>query len=121
MSCMFAHERLKAWEASHEMALEVYRASASWPDHERFGLTSRVRRSAISVPLNIVEGAARRGSRQFRQFLNIASGSQAELRYALRLANDLGYLSDARHLTLTEQGEKAGKLVWGLYRKLGAG
>lgn len=115
---MFAHKRLGAWKAAHALALEVYRVSQAWPASERYGLTAQVRRAATSVPLNIAEGAARRGPRQFRQFLDYAIGSQGELNYALEIALELGYVTAEEHVLLSELAAKAGKLVWGLYRKM---
>ena len=86
------HEKLKAWVACHELALVVYRCTREWPSVERFGLTAQVRRAGYSAAANVVEGAAKRGLREFRRHLDIALESLAEVGYALRLARDLGYL-----------------------------
>ena len=85
---MIAYERFDAWRAAHHLALELYRATDTWPRSERFGLTIQMRRAALSVPTNIAEGAAKRGSREFRRFLDIALGSLAELSYLLRFSRD---------------------------------
>lgn len=83
---MMPYERLDAWRESHQFVILVYRATQNWPKIELYGLVSQTRRSAVSIPLNIAEGAARRGSREFRRFLDIALGSFSEVSYSLRLA-----------------------------------
>ena len=93
---MTRHERLLAWQRSHELSIAVYRATAAWPVNERYGLTSQVRRAASSVGANIEEGAARYGPREFKRFLNIALGPLGELENHLRLALDLGLMGQGR-------------------------
>ena len=112
---MIAYERFDAWRAAHHLALELYRATDTWPRSERFGLTIQVRRAAISVPTNIAEGAAKRGSREFRRFLDIALGSLAELSYLLRFSRDYGLLTEDSWLTLEAHRDRTGRLTWGLY------
>lgn len=82
---------LKVWQRSHALVLDVYRLSTSFPTDERFGVTSQIRRCAVSVPSNIAEGSKRAHARDYARFLNIAEGSAAELDYLLILARDLGY------------------------------
>jgi four helix bundle protein len=91
---MIAYERFDAWQAAHDLALELYRATDRWPRSERFGLTIQVRRAALSVPANIAEGAAKRGCREFRRFLDIPLGSLAELSYLLRFSRDYALLTE---------------------------
>ena len=112
---MIAYERFDAWRAAHQLALELYRATDGWPRHERWGLTIQLRRAALSVPTNIAEGAAKRGAREFRRFLDIARGSLAELSYLLRFSRDYGLLTEASWLTLETQRDQTGRLTWGLY------
>ena len=76
---MLAHERLEAWKLCHELVLAVYAATASFPKHELYGLTSQARRAAFSAAANIAEGAAKQGSAEFRRFIDISIGSLAEL------------------------------------------
>ena len=95
---MHDFRRLTAWQVGHELALEVYQATASFPPDERFGLTSQMRRSAASVPTNIAEGSGRGSEPDFARFLAIAVGSASELLYQVRLARDLGYLDDSKPL-----------------------
>ena len=82
---------LDVYHLAHQVALRVYRVSASLPDSERFGLQSQLRRAAVSVPANIVEGASRRHTQDWIRFLEIALGSAAEIGYLLRLAADLEF------------------------------
>jgi len=95
------------------------------PDHtvfskeEMFGITSQTRRSAVSIPSNIAEGAAKRGNREFRRYLDIALGSFSELTYLLKLAGDLDFLDDADWQEVNALRETTGKLLWGLYRSMG--
>lgn len=112
------YERYEAWKAAHQLALEVYSISERWPTCERYQLTSQVRRAALSVPTNIAEGAAKRGPREFRRYLDIARGSLSELSYLLRFSKDRGILDPETYLSLDELRNRAGKLAWGLYASL---
>jgi four helix bundle protein len=112
------YERFEAWKVAHELALEIYRITDQWPASERYQLTSQVRRAALSVPTNIAEGAAKRGPREFRRYLDIARGSFAELSYLLRFSRDRGILDTETFLSLDKLRDKAGKVAWGLYASL---
>jgi len=96
----------------------VYRATNAFPSEERYGLKSQARRAAFSAAANIVEGSAKRGSREYRRFLDIAIGSLAELSYTLRLARELGILDDGNWKQLESQRSRAAFLTWRLYRSL---
>lgn len=85
------HERLDVWRDSMELVEIVYRMSETFPDSERFGLTAQMRRSAISIPSSIAEGAARRSSAEYQRFLSIARGSLAELDTQRQIAVRLGF------------------------------
>jgi four helix bundle protein len=84
-----AHEQLVVWQVSRSLVKDVYSLTSSFPKSEMYGLTSQMRRSAISVPTNIAEGSARRSAREFRNFLMISRGSLVELDTLLKLACDL--------------------------------
>ncbi|HEX5417685.1 MAG TPA: four helix bundle protein [Chloroflexota bacterium] len=84
-------EDLIVWQRAHRFVLAVYSASAAFPREELFGLTSQLRRAAVSIPANIAEGYKRRGRLEKVRFLNIAQGSAEECSYYLILAQDLGY------------------------------
>ncbi|HMA42851.1 MAG TPA: four helix bundle protein [Gemmatimonadales bacterium] len=117
---MAPHEKLLAWRECHELALAVYRATKAFPVEERYGLTSQTRRAAFSAAVNIVEGSARRGRKEFRRFLDIALASLSEVGYALRFAKESGLLNEADWATLNDQQCRARFLTWQLYRSMGS-
>jgi four helix bundle protein len=90
------HHELRVWQDAVALVKQVYECTKSFPSDERFGLTSQLRRAAVSVPSNIAEGAARRSKREFVQFLTVARGSLAEVETQIIIGPDLGYLLDAR-------------------------
>jgi four helix bundle protein len=83
------HERLDVWQDAMSLVEAVYRMTAQFPDSERFGLVSQMRRAAVSVPSNIAEGAARRSTSEYLRFLSIARGSLAELDTQIQIASRL--------------------------------
>ncbi len=89
---MLAHQKLRAWEFCHRPTLAIYHSTNSWPNHELYGLTSQVRRAAVSAAANLAEGAAKRGPREFGRFVDMSLGSLAEVAYLLLLARDLALL-----------------------------
>ena len=84
-------EDLEVWKKAHQFVLNVYRLSEQFPKHEIYGLTSQLRRAAISIPANFAEGFRKMGKADKLRFYNIAQGSLEECRYYLRLASDLNY------------------------------
>ena len=86
------HTKLRAFKLADEIALLIYQVTKDFPREEIYGLTSQMRRAAVSVPSNIVEGCARESQAEYRNFLNIAFGSLRELRYQFNLARRLGYI-----------------------------
>jgi four helix bundle protein len=84
-----------------------------------YGLTIQVRRAAVSIVANIAEGAAKRGSKEFRRYLDMSLGSLGELSCLLRLAHDLGYVRSEAWEGLVATADEAGKCIMGLYRSLG--
>ncbi len=117
---MAVYKRLRAWERCHQLCLAVYQVTNSWPPGERFGLTSQARRAAHSAAANIAEGSAKRGSREFRRYLDISLGSLSELSYTLLLAKDLKMLPDGEWERLNQLHGKAGGMTWLLYKSLAA-
>jgi len=89
--------RLTVWDRAHRLTLQIYRATATFPRQEIYGLAGQMRRCSASIPSNIAEGCGRHGNAEFHRFLQIAMGSASELDYQLLLARDLKYLSDADH------------------------
>jgi four helix bundle protein len=115
---MRPYERFEAWKLAHELFIAVQKEIKTWPSDERFGMVAQVRRSAFSVPANIVEGSAKRGSKEFRRFIDIALGSLAETEYALRAATDLGDVPVDRWTVIDALVARAGKCLSGLARSL---
>ncbi len=113
---MLAHERLQAWKLCHELVLTVYEATKSFPKHELYGLTSQARRAAFSAAVNLAEGSAKRGSTEFRRFIDISIGSLAELAYILRLTRDLQLLSEENWRRVEALRGRAGFMTWRLYQ-----
>lgn len=109
---------LDVWCFSHQLTLQAYRATHSFPADERFGLTSQIRRAAASVPANIAEGCGRRGNAEFHRFLQIAMGSASELEYHLLLALDLGYLDAATHASMHESATRVKRMLASLINKV---
>lgn len=109
---------LKVWEKSHKLVLEVYRITQQFPKDEKFGLITQIRRSASSIPTNIVEGFKRKSQKDFAHFLNIADASLEETKYHLILAHDLGYLMKDDHGKLDDLCSEVGRMLYGLQKKL---
>jgi four helix bundle protein len=110
------HRDLRAWQQAVELVTAIYRLTAKFPDSERYGLTSQLRRAAVSVPANIAEGAARSGTKEWIYFLSISSGSLSELDTLIELAVKVGYLDDAGEIQ-TQIDDVAG-LIMGLSASL---
>ncbi len=112
---------LKVWQRSHALVIEVYRLTATFPDGERFGLISQLRRSAVSVSTNIAEGSKRQRSQDYARFLNIAEGSLAEVEYLLLLSRDLGYVAPEANTALQAEVEEISRMLYALRVKVEAG
>jgi len=97
---------LVIWQRAHQLVLCVYRLTAGFPKNETFGLTSQLRRAAVSVAANIAEGFKRRGQGDKARFLNIAQASLEECRYYLILTDDLGYAETASSMALLEESSR---------------
>ena len=113
-----SHRDLKVWQISLDLTETLYRVTASWPNDERFGLVSQVRRAAVSVPANIAEGAGRRTSGEFAHFIGIARGSLAELETLLIIARRLDYVDESVHRALFDELLELGRMATGLLRSL---
>ena len=111
------HKKLDAWRYSVDLVKEVYRLTAAFPKEEIYGLTSQMRRAAVSVPSNLAEGAARRNNKEFIQFLYVALGSLSELDTQVHIARELKYIKDKEIEGVAGLIEKTSKLIFGLIRK----
>jgi four helix bundle protein len=114
----YSYKRLVVWKKADELAFEVYQTTKSFPNDERYGITSQIRRSALSVCLNLVEGCGRQGRKELKQYVNIALGSLAETDYLLDFSLRLNYLTNADHEKLQNLRKQAGALLWNFYKSL---
>jgi four helix bundle protein len=110
------HKKLRAFELADQLALFVYKQTKDFPREEVFGLTSQMRRAAVSVASNIVEGCARNSVADYIRFLDMANGSVCELEYQISLADRLGYVPDAAELNALVV--ETAKVLNGLIRSL---
>jgi four helix bundle protein len=113
------YRTLKVWQHSQRLAVECVKAARQFPEYEQDGLAAQLRRASYSVPLNIAEGSAKRGSREYRRFLDIARGSLAEVETILDMARDLGYVEAAAFGRLEALATETSKTLYGLIRKIG--
>ncbi len=109
---------LVAWQKAMDLVVEIYAATERFPKHELYGLTSQIRRAAVSVPSNIAEGQAHFSKIAFRHYLRHAKGSIAELETQLLIAHRLKYLDDAAAARLTKMADDVGRILSGLIASL---
>jgi four helix bundle protein len=109
---------LRVWQRSHASVLAIYRITAHFPPEERYGLTSQLRRAALSVPTNIAEGSKRVSRQDYARFLNMAEGSLAETEYLLMVSRDLGYLLEKDVAALLAELTEIGSMLNGLRTKV---
>ena len=112
------HTKLRAFELADALALLVYRTTSTFPREEQFGLTSQIRRAAVSIASNIVEGSARYSSADYIRFLDMAYGSACELQYQLTLARRLEYLPTESSHELERAAKETCMVINGLIRSL---
>ncbi len=115
---MRPHEKLEVWKKSVDLVVEVYECTKTFPNEEKFGLTSQIRRAAVSIPANIAEGAARQSDKEFAQFLSIAQGSASELETELLIAQKLGYISFEKYKAIYEELNTIARMMIGLSRNI---
>ena len=109
---------LIVWQKAHELVLEICKISKIFPDAEKFGLVSQLRRSSSSIPTNIVEGYKKSGNREFVRYLNISECSLEETKYHLLLAKDLRYFSETEFNRLSVLCDEIGRMLSSLLRRL---
>lgn len=115
---MHRHKELKIWKESMNLVIDIYEVTQSFPENERFGLTSQMRRSALSIPSNIAEGADRGGSKEFVRFLAIAKGSTSELETQMEIAQRLGLIDQMKFNLLSDKIEYINNMNFRLAQKL---
>ena len=106
------------WDKSHQLTLEIYKATTSFPREELYGLTSQIRRSSASIAANIAEGCGRGSPAELSRYLQIAMGSASELEYHLLLARDLKILSTAAHELLDQRVTEVKRMLASFIQKL---
>jgi len=109
---------LKVWQRSHALTLDMYRLTGRFPDQERFGLVSQLRRAAASVPTNIAEGSKRARNQDYARFLNIAEASLAETEYLVILARDLGYIGSEKSASILKEADEIARMLHALRTKV---
>jgi len=118
---MKPHKTLNSWIKSFDLVKDIYTTTIDFPSDEKFGLVSQMRRAAVSIPVNIAEGAARKGSKEFIHFLHISLGSMSELDTLILLGSELGFIDSGKANILIDKLDVIGKLIYGLIKKLQAG
>jgi four helix bundle protein len=111
-------KKLKVWEKAHRLTLDVYKASATFPPEELYGLTSQIRRSCLSIPSNIAEGCGRGSDTDFARFLQISMGSSSEVEYLLILGRDLQILTSDYYETLSDDVIQVKRMLTSLIKTL---
>ena len=112
------HKKLDVWQAAMKSTTMIYKLTNKFPEEEKFGLVSQMRRASISIPCNIAEGAARQGKKEFKNFLSMAQGSLSELDTQLELTILLGYLSTEDLREVWDHLLRIDKMLSGLIRSL---
>ncbi len=111
-------KNLKVWQKGIDLVVETYTKIGNFPKEELYGLTSQIKRSAISIPSNIAEGSGRGSDKDFNRFLDVALGSSFELETQLIIANRLKFVNDDDFSSLAEQIDEEQKMIIGLQKKL---
>lgn len=112
------YRRLLIWQRSMKFVTTLYDSTKNFPSHELYGLTSQIRRAAISIPSNIAEGSRKGSPKEFKRFLSIAFGSGAEVETQLDIALNLNYLEDKIYKTLITEITEIQKMINSLISKL---
>jgi len=110
--------KLIVWQKSHKLVLKIYEITKEFPRDERFGLTSQIRRAAVSIPSNIVEGKARGSKKDYRRFLLMSRGSLEEVKYQLLLARDLKYIEQDVYNDVLDNAKEVGRMLSGLIKTM---
>ncbi len=113
-----SYEDLEVWQKAMDLVTLVYRLTKGFPKEEVYGLTSQLRRAAVSVPSNIAEGQSRRSTKEFLNYLSMARGSLSEVETQAEIARRLEYIKEEEKLQLKELTRTVGRLLNGLIRSL---
>lgn len=119
MDQFLGHQKLLVWQKADQLVFLIYNLTAQFPKQEVFSITSQLRRAALSVATNIVEGYARNSRSEFHRFLAISLGSLAETKYLLSVGERLGYIRKDTYKDAINIADEVGRLLWSLYRQQG--
>lgn len=112
----FSFEKLKVWQKSKELSKTIYKTTTGFPDEEKFGITSQMRRCSVSISSNIAEGTGRHGKKDKARFTEIAYGSSLELLNQVITSYELDFLEENQHNTIRNSIEEITKMLDGLYK-----
>jgi four helix bundle protein len=112
------YKNIKGFQLADELVIHVYRLTKGFPSDEQYGLISQIRRAAVSVPANIVEGASRQHKKEHLNFLYNARGSLAEIEYFLHLSNKLGYFHNGDFEKIDQLRQETAKTLFGLIQSV---
>lgn len=115
---MNKYKELKIWQKSVELAVSVYQVTNNFPKEEAYGITSQIRRSAVSIPSNIAEGAGRNSKKDFNNFLGISNGSTCELDTQLIIAHRVGFIDGVVLESVQQRIDEIQKMNWSLRQSL---
>jgi len=115
---MHRFKNMKIWQESMSLSIEVYKAISNFPNDERYGLTSQIKRAAVSIPSNIAEGSSRTSNKDFGRYLSISLGSAFELETQLYIAKELSLLNDSDYTRITTKLEQIQKMIIGFQNSL---
>jgi len=102
---------MKVWHKGHKLALEIYKLTAKFPKEENYGLSSQIRRAAVSIPTNIAEGCGRGSVKELKQFLRISMGSASEVEYQILLSYELRYMDRKTYDELSSDIQEIKKML----------
>ena len=114
-------KNIKVWEKSHQLALEIYRLTSSFPSTEMYGIVQQMRRAVYSIAANIAEGSCRKSDKDFSRYLHISLGSANELEYFVLLSKDLNYIDEKKYHTFNDQINEIKKMLSSFIKKLQKG
>jgi len=112
------YRELKVWQRAHDASLDIYRITRDFPNDEKFGIVSQIRRAAISIPTNIAEGSGRLHLKDYINFLGIARGSAMEVEYLLLVSKDLGFIDEKKYEVLINEYKGIVYMLNGLINSL---
>ena len=116
---MHNYKELRVWKQAIVLATDVYKIAEGFPKEEKYGLTSQIQRSVVSIPSNIAEGAGRNGGKEFKLFLGYSAGSSCELETQLIIAKELNYITEDCANDLILKVNDVQKMIYGLLKSLG--